>query len=107
MADPVTIGVGALLIGGTIAQQQKAMKAQKAGLELQRQAQDQAESAAIAQQRRADMAYNAANKKTPDVQGILLGEQQAAKGIGSTMLTGPGGIDKSKLVLGGGTLLGG
>jgi hypothetical protein len=51
---------------------------------------------------------NAANAKAPDVASLLSGNQQAATGgAGSTMLTGPSGVDLSQLTLGKSTLLGG
>ena len=55
-----------------------------------------------------DQANNNANKKQPNVSGILSAAQQAAKGgVGGTMLTGPQGVDPSTLTLGKSTLLGG
>jgi hypothetical protein len=51
---------------------------------------------------------NAANAKAPDVASLLSGNQQAATGgAGSTMLTGPSGVDPTALTLGKNTLLGG
>ena len=53
----------------------------------------------------ADQANNKANAKTPDILA-LLAANKAPGGAGSTMLTGPGGVDTSKLTLGRNTLLG-
>ena len=53
----------------------------------------------------ADQANNRANAKAPDIAALLAGNQ-APGGVGSTMLTGPGGVDTSKLTLGRNTLLG-
>lgn len=53
----------------------------------------------------ADQANNKANAKTPNIAALLAGNQ-APGGVGSTMLTGPGGVDTSKLTLGRNTLLG-
>lgn len=53
----------------------------------------------------ADQANNKANAKVPDIAALLAGNQ-APGGVGSTMLTGPGGVDTSKLTLGRNTLLG-
>lgn len=53
----------------------------------------------------ADQANNKANAKTPNI-AALLASNQAPGGVGSTMLTGPGGVDTSKLTLGRNTLLG-
>lgn len=52
-------------------------------------------------------ANNRANAQSPDVGAMLSANQQAAKsGGGSTMLTGPAGVDPSTLALGKSTLLG-
>lgn len=53
----------------------------------------------------ADQANNKANAKVPNIAALLAGNQ-APGGVGSTMLTGPGGVDTSKLTLGRNTLLG-
>lgn len=53
----------------------------------------------------ADQANNKANAKVPDIAALLAGNQ-APGGVGSTMLTGAGGVDTSKLTLGRNTLLG-
>jgi hypothetical protein len=53
----------------------------------------------------ADQANNKANAKTPNIAALLAGNQ-APGGVGSTMLTGAGGVDTSKLTLGRNTLLG-
>lgn len=53
----------------------------------------------------ADQANNKANAKTPNI-AALLAANQSPGGVGSTMLTGPGGVDTSKLTLGRNTLLG-
>lgn len=54
----------------------------------------------------ADQANNKANAKTPDIAALLAGNKSPG-GVGTTMLTGPGGVDTSKLTLGRNTLLGG
>jgi hypothetical protein len=74
----------------------------------QEQAQNQATKQAKSQEFAADQAFNAANKKKPDIAGITAKAQQDAQGgVGSTMLTGPQGVDASTLKLGKSTLLGG
>lgn len=73
-------------------QQQRAY--QKSALEMSRKQADLA-----------DQANNKANAKTPNIAALLAGNQ-APGGVGSTMLTGPGGVDTSKLTLGRNTLLG-
>lgn len=70
----------------------------------QRNAMRQAEAAAKSNEE----AANRANMKRPNVNAILAAAQNAAKsGVGSTMLTGPTGVDQSALSLGKSTLLGG
>jgi hypothetical protein len=55
-----------------------------------------------------DRQVNKANAKAPDVNALLsAAQQQAAGGPGSTMLTGPAGVDPGQLTLGKSTLLGG
>lgn len=73
-------------------QQQRAY--QKSALEMSRKQADLA-----------DQANNKANAKTPDIAALLAGNQNPG-GVGSTMLTGPGGVDTTKLALGRNTLLG-
>lgn len=73
-------------------QQQRAY--QKSALEMSRKQADLA-----------DQANNKANAKVPDI-AALLAANQSPGGVGSTMLTGPGGVDTSKLTLGRNTLLG-
>ena len=85
-----------------------AKKQQKKAMESQERAQAQQLAQTQAQQRRSEMAMNAANRKSPDVAGIMeRAGQQAGGGPSSTMLTGPGGVDPSQLSLGRSTLLGG
>lgn len=94
---------------------------QQQNMDIQRQAAAQQESAfraqqaasAIAQQDAeaqaglADQANNRANKKRPNVGARLEANQSASsKGGGSTMLTGPSGVDSGTLSLGRNTLLG-
>lgn len=74
----------------------------------QNKATDNAKANAARQAKSSDEAQNQANAKAPDVNAELSAAQQAAKGgPGSTMLTGPGGVDPSTLTLGKSTLLGG
>ncbi|MGQ0595789.1 hypothetical protein [Aquabacterium sp.] len=73
-------------------QQQRAY--QKSALEMSRKQADLA-----------DQANNKANAKTPDILALLAANKSPG-GVGSTMLTGPGGVDTSKLTLGRNTLLG-
>ena len=76
--------------------------------EAQRNAQRNAMRQAEATAKSNEEAANRANMKRPNVNAILAAAQSAAKsGVGSTMLTGPTGVDQSALSLGKSTLLGG
>lgn len=67
----------------------------------------QAADAARKQASAAEQAQNKANSKRPDVSGIATANAAGAMGgSGSTMLTGPMGIDANALQLGKNTLLG-
>lgn len=100
------VGVGGLVMSGI--QGSKQADAQEAALKKQNQAQGEAKAAALSTQRKADLANNEDNQKTPDIASILAKAAQAGKvGLGSTMLTGAGGVNPGSLSLGGGsTLLG-
>ncbi len=104
MCDPVTatIGGAALLGAGTaVYSAEKQRKAQK-------RAQEQAERDAQRTAKQAELETNRANSRTADSSAIQ-GRNAAgnAQGVGSTMLTGPMGVDPSALLLGQNTLLGG
>ena len=74
----------------------------------QKEANAQAKASATKQAELADQATNRANAKTPDLMGLSSQNTLDAKGgTGSTMLTGPAGIDPKSLLLGRTTLLGG
>jgi hypothetical protein len=74
----------------------------------QKKAQNQAARAAASQQRQSEMATNAANRRTPDINSIMSAASQASKtGPSATMLTGPSGVDPNSLALGRSSLLGG
>lgn len=75
---------------------------------MQKDANKQAKDAATKQAELADQANNRANGKSPDLMGLSSQNALDAKGgVGSTMLTGPAGIDAKSLMLGRTTLLGG
>jgi hypothetical protein len=71
----------------------------------QRKAQQQAKKAAEAQALQAEQDFNRANAKKANVGSLLTQAQQSAGGLGSTMLTGGGGVQGS-LNLGKNSLLG-
>lgn len=80
---------------------------QKKQLTAQKTAQDQATAQALSTQRKAELAQNQANQKTPDIASILARAAGPSKaGVGSTMLTGSGGVDPTGLNLGQTSLLG-
>lgn len=80
---------------------------QKKGLVAQKTAQESAIAQTLSNQRKAEVAQNETNQKTPDVASILARAASASRsGVSSTMLTGAGGVDPSGLSLGGNSLLG-
>jgi 4-diphosphocytidyl-2C-methyl-D-erythritol kinase len=81
--------------------------AQKQGLKNQTTATQTAEANALSTERKNELVTNAANQKTPDISDILARAAQASKtGVGSTMLTGSGGVSPTSLNLGKTSLLG-
>jgi hypothetical protein len=90
-----------------LAQQERAVQQQAAAFAAQEAATAKAMQDAERQANLADQANNRANKKRPNV-GARLEANQAAStaGGGSTMLTGPGGVDTGSISLGRNTLLG-
>jgi flagellar biosynthesis GTPase FlhF len=96
-----------LLQQENLAQQERAAQQQAAAFSAQEAATAKAMQDAERQANLADQANNRANKKRPNV-GARLEANQAAStaGGGSTMLTGPGGVDSGSLALGRNTLLG-
>lgn len=101
------VGAGSMIYG--IKQGGEQQDQQKKALAQQKTAQQTAEANALSTQRKGEVAQNAANMKTPDIAAILSRAAGAGRaGLGSTMLTGPGGVSPSTLPLGGGSsLLGG
>jgi hypothetical protein len=102
-----TLGVGAAGTGAAIYQGAKSASRQKQALQNQTTATEQAESGAFSTERQNQTATNAANMKQPNIADIMARAAQASKGgVGSTMLTGPGGVNPGSLSLGKSTLLG-
>lgn len=106
----VIAGIGAATalagLGYSVYSGGKQSDAQSAALKKQNTAQQTATAAALSTQRQSAIAQGAANQKTPDFASILSRAATQGKGLSSTMLTGPGGVDTSGLDLGGTTLLG-
>lgn len=101
-----------LVLGGlpgmAIASGMRGQKEQKKALREQAAAQRAAESAAQRQLRENAEELARRNRRQPDFGSLLTQERaRARKGLGSTMLTGPGGVDPGQLTLGGPSLLGG
>ena len=94
----VAVGVSAVSAYASYQDQKKAVAAQE-------QANKQAAADAKRTADLADQATNKANRKTPDYAALLAGNAMT-KGVGSTMLTGPSGVDASSLTLGRNQLLG-
>jgi 23S rRNA pseudoU1915 N3-methylase RlmH len=72
----------------------------------QKKAQQQAQVQAQKQEKQAERDFNRQNQKKPDLAKIMEGNAKAGQ-AGSTMLTGPSGVDGNSLALGRNTLLGG
>lgn len=98
--------VAAGSLGYSVYNGQQQEGAQQTALKKQNTAQQTATAAALSTERKGEIAQGAANQQTPDVSSILARAATTGKGLGSTMLTGPGGVDTSGLNLGKSTLLG-
>lgn len=80
---------------------------QQQSLNMQKTAQAEAKAAAQTQAKAAEQTINAATRKAPDVSNIMAAAESVQQGgVGSTMLTGPTGVDPNELKLGKSTLLG-
>lgn len=102
--ETALLGIGLGLMGASTGYQ---IKSSMDAAAAQERAQEEAKKQAEKQAKVADEATNRANQKKPDLSAILTAAQNAAKsGSGSTMLTGPLGIDTSSLSLGKTSLLG-
>jgi hypothetical protein len=96
------VGTGVSVYNGV-----KSSDNQKTALKNQATATQTAEANALSTERKTETATNAANQKTPDISSILSQAANASKvGVGSTMLTGSGGVTPGSLNLGKSTLLG-
>ncbi len=75
------------------------MRLSRQALDEQRAAQQQAQSASVAQQRRNEEARARAMRKSPNIAAILLGEQEMAQSQPGTSLSGPRGTSLSRSTL--------
>jgi hypothetical protein len=100
-AELIVVGIAAAGVGATVYGADKARSASN-------KAMDQQKAQAAITAKAAEQATNKANAKSPDSSAMLSANMQAGQaGQGSTMLTGPQGVDPSTLTLGKTTLLGG
>ena len=113
MSGVITAAVvtaAAAAVAGTaysVVANEQGKKAQQNAMNQQQQAQNQAIAQAQMQASKSQEAINAANRKAPDVSGILSSAaRQASGGPSGTILTGPGGVNPAQLPLGRSTLLG-
>jgi hypothetical protein len=106
------LAIGGLAVGATGAgvaayNGVKSEANQKQSLINQTTATQTAEASALSTERKNATATNAANQQAPDISSILSQAANSSKvGIGSTMLTGAGGVGNTSLNLGKSTLLG-
>lgn len=98
------VAAAAISTGYSIYSGQQQQQAQKQAMKQQQAAQAVAADQAQAQQRKSEMAINAANQKQPDISAIQ--KAAASGGVAGTMLTGSAGVDPAALSLGKSTLLG-
>ena len=102
-------GLAAGAVGTTVAAVNgaKSNSNQQAALKNQTTATQTAEANALSTERKNETATNAVNQQAPDISSILTQAANASKvGVGSTMLTGAGGVGNSSLSLGKAILLG-
>lgn len=100
--DPVTATIGAAVLGAVVSgiQGQKQASAAKKAANAQS---EQAKATADA----AEQDMNRRNARGPNTEAMLAENELAAQsGDTGTMLTGPTGVDPSKLTLGKNTLIG-
>lgn len=103
MCDPISIAtIGAAVIGGGVA-----LKSSSNAVSAQKKAGRQAEKLAVADAASQQRALNQANQKKPNLLNLFRDNiTNASGGVGSTMLTGPGGVKLDNTLLGRSTLLG-
>ncbi len=91
------IAAGVAAVGASIYTADRNRKAQHQAADAQREASDKQLS--MQQQQ-----FNKANQRQVNLEDVYANEQNSGMG---TMITGPSGVNKSQLNLGGGSLLGG
>lgn len=104
----VAAGVAAAGTAYSVVAGERGASMQRQAMRRQQQAQTQATAQARSQQRQSQEAMAMANRREPDIATALAsGMADQAGGPASTMLTGPGGVEPSSLMLGRQSLLGG
>ena len=104
----IAAGIAAAGTSYAIVSGEQGKKAQEDAMRKQEAAQAQAAKQAQAQTEASMGAMRAANRRAPDVAGIMQAAQEAGGGgPASTMLTGPMGVNPQDLQLGRSSLLGG
>ena len=102
------VSVAAAGLGYSVYAGEQGKKAQERAMQEQQRAQAEAAKQAKAQTEASMGAMRAANRRAPDVAGIMRAAQESAQGgPASTMLTGPMGVNPQDLQLGRSSLLGG
>lgn len=95
------IVVGTVVAGSTIYSAEKQSKAQKQAAQMQAKT-------AREQFNRDEQNFNRQNQNQVDMESLLAGESTGLSGsLGSTMITGPQGVDRNQMNLGKSSLLGG
>lgn len=103
MCEPATVAYAVMAVAA-------AASANSAEQQRKATSQGRAQALRTAEKTEAEAtrANNRANQKTPDLAAMLAANQLAATGgQGSTMLTGPGGVNPNSLSLGKSSLIGG
>lgn len=104
----IAAGVSAAGTAYSVVAGERGASMQRQAMRRQQQAQTQAVAQARSQQRQSQEAMAMANRREPDIATALAsGMADQAGGPASTMLTGPGGVEPSSLMLGRQSLLGG
>ena len=99
------MGIEAAIIGAAIAGAGASAYSTKKQSDAQKKTMRSAEAQAQKQQQQAEREFNRGNAKRPDLAGIMASNKRA-EGAGSTMLTGPQGVDTGSLARGKSTLPG-
>ena len=100
------MGLEAVIIGSLIGAGASVYQAERAA-SSQRRAQEQAQRNMERAERQQEEARNRANQRRPDTRSLLADARAGGQaGLGSTFLTGPGGVDPDTLLLNRTSLLG-